>query len=158
MNVITHMQICTRKQIFAVWMGLKVSTRLAQLVSSVCMVSGRSRVRIPSRLYFHLRITERTINWMHLYHRLIYNVFILIFILFFYLTTPVGWYSLPQSLCNRSFWWRLWVVTLLFGFFCWYRGFCYRTESDLFLFSFYIILQLIYSIDSGKSINEVLFN
>ena len=28
------------------------------------------------------------------------------------------------------------VVVLLFGFFCWCRGFCHRTESDLFLFLF----------------------
>ena len=26
------------------------------------------------------------------------------------------------------------VVTLFFGFFCWCRGFCHRTESDIFLF------------------------
>ena len=26
------------------------------------------------------------------------------------------------------------VVSLLFGIFCWCRGFCHRTESDLFLF------------------------
>ena len=26
------------------------------------------------------------------------------------------------------------VVTLPFWLFCWYRGFCHRTESDLFLF------------------------
>ena len=42
----------------------------------------------------------------------------------------------PQSLCNRSFLWRLCVVTLLFGFFCGCWGFCHRTESDLFLFLF----------------------
>ena len=29
------------------------------------------------------------------------------------------------------------VVMLLFGFFCGWRGFCHRTESDLFLFLFY---------------------
>ena len=40
----------------------------------------------------------------------------------------------PQSLCNWSFWWRFCVVTLLFGFFCGCKGFCHRTESDLFLF------------------------
>ena len=37
-------------------------------------------------------------------------------------------------LCNRSFWWRFCVFTLIFGFFCGCRGFCYRTESGLFLF------------------------
>ena len=60
------------------------------------------------------------------------------------LTTPVAWLSLPQrpsqvgppSLCNGSFWWRFCVVMLLFGFFCRCRGFCHRTESDLFLFLF----------------------
>ena len=31
---------------------------------------------------------------------------------------------------------RFCVVTLLFGFFCGCRGFCHRTESDLFLFLF----------------------
>ena len=29
---------------------------------------------------------------------------------------------------------RFCVFTLLFGFFCWCRGFCHRTESYLFLF------------------------
>ena len=43
----------------------------------------------------------------------------------------------PQSLCNQSFWWRFYVVTLVFGFFCGCRGFCHRTESDLFLFLLY---------------------
>ena len=39
-----------------------------------------------------------------------------------------------HALCNRSFWWRFCVVTLLIGFFCQCRGFCHRTESDLFHF------------------------
>ena len=39
-------------------------------------------------------------------------------------------------MCNQSFWWRFYVVTLLFGLFCWCRGFCHRTESDVFLFLF----------------------
>ena len=49
-----------------------------------------------------------------------------------------NWPSLVglQSLCNRSFWWYFCVVTLLFGFFCQCRGFCHRTESDLFLLLF----------------------
>ena len=42
----------------------------------------------------------------------------------------------PQSLCYRSFWWRFCVVTLFFWFFCGCRGFCHRTESDLFLLLF----------------------
>ena len=58
------------------------------------------------------------------------------------LITPVWWLLLlqltvlvgPQSLCNRSFWWRFYVVTVLFGFFCGRTGFCHRTELDLFLF------------------------
>ena len=44
----------------------------------------------------------------------------------------------PKSVRNRCvfevFHGVLCVVTLLFGFFCRYRGFCHRTESDLFLF------------------------
>ena len=40
------------------------------------------------------------------------------------------------ELCNRSCWWRFCVVTLLFVFFCRCRGFCHRTDSDLFLFLF----------------------
>ena len=46
----------------------------------------------------------------------------------------------PQSLCNRSFWWRFFfVVTLLFGFFCECRGVCHRTKSDLFLFLLHVL-------------------
>ena len=41
------------------------------------------------------------------------------------LTTPVGWLSL---------WWRFCVVWLRFRFFCGCKGFCHRTESDIFLF------------------------
>ena len=40
-----------------------------------------------------------------------------------------------QSLCNQSFGGVFYVVTMLLGFFCGCRGFCHRTESDLFLFS-----------------------
>ena len=41
----------------------------------------------------------------------------------------------PYSVRNScEFWWRFYVVTLLFGLFCGCRGFCHRTESDLFLF------------------------
>ena len=52
-----------------------------------------------------------------------------------------NWLSLvgPQSLCNRSFWWRFCVVVSIFGFFCGCRGFCHRTESDLFLFFFSLV-------------------
>ena len=38
----------------------------------------------------------------------------------------------PQSLCNRSFWWHFCVVTLPVWHFCWYRGLCHRSKSDLF--------------------------
>ena len=31
-----------------------------------------------------------------------------------------------------------WIAPLLFGFFCGCRGFCHRTESDLFLFLFQV--------------------
>ena len=45
----------------------------------------------------------------------------------------------PKSVRNRCEFEVLvvffYVVTLLFGFFCGCRGFCHRTESDLFLFS-----------------------
>ena len=47
-----------------------------------------------------------------------------------------SWLSRSQSLCNRSFWWRFYVVTLLFGFFSGCRVFFHMTESDLFLFLF----------------------
>ena len=59
------------------------------------------------------------------------------------LTTPVGWLSLHQlTVLSRSeivmllkfFVAFFGVVTLLFGFFCRYSGFCHRTESDLILF------------------------
>ena len=44
----------------------------------------------------------------------------------------------PTSVRNRCvikvFVGVFYVVTLLFGFFCRCRGFCHRTESDLFLF------------------------
>ena len=46
----------------------------------------------------------------------------------------------PKSVRNRClievFGGVFYVVTLLFGFFCGCRGFCHRTESDLFLFLF----------------------
>ena len=38
-----------------------------------------------------------------------------------------------RSLCNRSFWWCFYVVTIFFWFFCGCMGVCHRTESDLFL-------------------------
>ena len=34
------------------------------------------------------------------------------------------------SYCFIMFWWRFCVVTLLFGFFCEWRGFCHWTESE----------------------------
>ena len=44
----------------------------------------------------------------------------------------------PKSARNRCvievFGCIFYVVTLIFGFFCWYRGFGYMSESDLFLF------------------------
>ena len=55
------------------------------------------------------------------------------------LTTPVG----PQSLCYRSFRWRL-CVSFGFRIFCLYRGFCHRTGSDLLLFLFVMGLWQIY--------------
>ena len=35
---------------------------------------------------------------------------------------------------NRTFLWRCLCFILPFWHFCWCRGYCYRTESDLFLF------------------------
>ena len=48
----------------------------------------------------------------------------------------------PKSLCNRSYFGHLYVVTLLFGG-C--RGFCLRTGSDLFLFLFFTFSVNVYS-------------
>ena len=46
----------------------------------------------------------------------------------------------PKSVRNRCvikvFWWRFYVVTMLFGISCGCMGVCHRTESDLFLFVF----------------------
>ena len=61
------------------------------------------------------------------------------------LTTPFGGYRYPnwpsevgpQSLCNRRFWWRLCVVTLLFGFFSRCRGFVIKL-SQISSFSLYM--------------------
>ena len=58
------------------------------------------------------------------------------------LTTPVGLTATPtdrpKSVRNRCvievFGGVFYVVTMLCGFFCGCRGFCHRTESDLFLF------------------------
>ena len=47
----------------------------------------------------------------------------------------------PKSVRNRCiielFCGVVCAVTLPFWQFCWYRGFCHRTESDIFLFSLY---------------------
>ena len=42
--------------------------------------------------------------------------------------------SVRNSCVIEDFGGVFYVVTLLFGFFCGYRGFCHRTESDRFLF------------------------
>ena len=51
----------------------------------------------------------------------------------------------PKSVRNRCFielfCGVVCVVTLPFWHFCWCRGFCHRTESDLFLFLFHSILK-----------------
>ena len=66
----------------------------------------------------------------------------------------------PKSVHNRCvikvFGDVLYVVTLFFGFFCGCRGFCHRTESDLFLF----LLCLIIGIMDGQwmvSLHMVIF-
>ena len=71
------------------------------------------------------------------------------------LTTPVGWLLLLQlTVLSRSgivvksnFWWRFHVVKLLFECFCECRGFCHRTESELFLF---LLKHLIFIFFSGR--------
>ena len=44
------------------------------------------------------------------------------------------------------------VVTLLFGLSCGCRGFCYRTESDLFLFLFYFTLFMLWIFSTQRYI------
>ena len=61
-----------------------------------------------------------------------------------------------NSLCNRSFAWRLYVDKMLFGFFCGCWGFCHRTESDIFLFS--SIKCLIHLVRPGLSFNVYFFS
>ena len=49
----------------------------------------------------------------------------------------------PKSVCNRcviEVFDGVFVLSIGFWIFCWYRGFCHRTESDLLLFSLVIIL------------------
>ena len=48
--------------------------------------------------------------------------------------TPTDRPKSVRNSCVINFLWRFYVVTLLFGLFCGCRGFCHRTESDLFLF------------------------
>ena len=58
----------------------------------------------------------------------------------------------PKSVHNRCVSQVLvafFVVTLLFGFFCRCRGFCHRTESDLYLFHFLRIAIYVY----GRKVN-----
>ena len=45
----------------------------------------------------------------------------------------------PKSVCNCCVM-DVFGVTLLFGFFCGCRGFCHRTESDLFFFLFTFVI------------------
>ena len=42
--------------------------------------------------------------------------------------------SLQLTVPSRPFWWPFCIVILPFRHCCWYRGFCHRTVSDLFLF------------------------
>ena len=53
-----------------------------------------------------------------------------------------NWPSLvsPQALCNRTFCGVVCIVTMPFWHFCWCRDFCVRTESDLFLFLYFLYL------------------
>ena len=54
------------------------------------------------------------------------------------LTYQLGDWSYPSrsTIANWTFWWRFCFVTLPFSRFCWWRGFCHRTESDLVPFLF----------------------
>ena len=65
------------------------------------------------------------------------------------LTTPVGWLvtptDRPKSVRNRcviEVFGGVCVLSFGFRIFCWYRGFCHRTGSDLLLFLFVDIVSL----------------
>ena len=64
----------------------------------------------------------------------------------------------PKSVCNRClielFCGVVCVVTLPFWHFCWCRGFCHRTESDLFLFLCKNMVDTVTLIDYCKSIRN----
>ena len=82
------------------------------------------------------------------------------------LTTPVGWPQLLQSqksVRNRCvielFCGVVCVVTLPFWHFCWYRGFCHGTESDLsFFFSeHYHSKVLLWILNKSIDLQQMLF-
>ena len=63
------------------------------------------------------------------------------------LTTPVGWLvtpiDRPKSVRNRcaiEVFGGLFVLSFGYRIFCWYRGFCHRTGSDLLLFLFILLV------------------
>ena len=56
----------------------------------------------------------------------------------------------PQSLFNRTFCGVVCVVILPFWHFCWCRGFCHRTGSDILLFVLSVLLSHFYQQFQGK--------
>ena len=89
------------------------------------------------------------------------------------LTTPVKWLSLPptdrhksvRNCCVIEVFGGVCVLSSCFLFFCWCRGFCHRTKSDIFLFLssqfLYYITSLIllqyYSILNHYASNVIFF-
>ena len=65
----------------------------------------------------------------------------------------------PKSVRNRClielFCGVVCVVTLPFWHFCWCRGFCHRTESDLFLFLLFIFWGLIFIFFEKQLLNKI---
>ena len=67
------------------------------------------------------------------------------------LTTPVGWLvtptDRPKSVRNRcviEVFGSVCVLSFDFRIFCWYRGICHRTGSDLFLFLFAFVFPVVF--------------
>ena len=60
----------------------------------------------------------------------------------------------PQSLCNQSFG-GVFVLSICFRIFCWYRGFCDTTESDFLLSLILLFLRLE---DSKPNVYQLIFD
>ena len=71
------------------------------------------------RTYYHIRISFAPPKLQHQLHVCCYS----------------NWPSYVSVIVVKSrFWLRFCVVTLIFLILCWYRDFCHRIASDLFLF------------------------